>query len=153
MAGIRTLRDEDGCSKIGVPGRKKVLVRGVSMKTGSSGSERINLSWAEREMLAGLVFLTALVLVSALFPAAVGTGPQAPLLRHAAAPWIFGPIQVLLLYVPPLVGAWLIPGVFLIFLFLFPWLSRGRGARPAFYFFVFFAGAVLVLLAMYVWLG
>ncbi|CAA7600433.1 Cytochrome b/b6-like domain protein [Acididesulfobacillus acetoxydans] len=124
------------------------------MKTADGEGERqINFSWPEREMLAGLVFLAALILVSALFPAAVGTGPQAPLLRHAAAPWIFGPIQVLLLYVPPLVGAWLIPGVFAAFLFLFPWLSKGRGARPALYFFAFFVGAVLVLLAMYVWLG
>lgn len=124
----------------------------VQVEIIDSDKEQLNSRWAEREMVVGLAFLTVLILFSTLFSVTVGTGPQAPLLSHAAAPWIFGPIQVLLLYLPPVEAALIFPGIFLGFLFLFPWLSRGRGNRVVPFLFALLSGVLLFLLAMYIWI-
>lgn len=121
----------------------------VQVEISDSDKEQRNSRWAEREMFAGLVFLTALILLSALSSVTVGSGPQAPLLSHAAAPWIFGPIQVLLLYIPPVEAALILPGIFLAFLFFFPWLSRGRGTRMMPFVFAALNGILLFFLVMY----
>ncbi|MDA8442158.1 MAG: hypothetical protein M0Z55_07260 [Peptococcaceae bacterium] len=82
----------------------------------------------------GLVVIFSLaigILLSLLLQAPVGTSPQAPLLAHAVAPWIFGPVQIALLYLPPWLGAVLLPLAALACLTALPWLGKLGGRRLA----------------------
>lgn len=101
-----------------------------------------------KELTAILIFLTLGLIIAVARPPGVGTGPQAPLLTHAAAPWIFGPIQVLLLHFPVWVGAFLFPALVLAILVSFPWLVKLTGDKAGRAVFVLLC---LVLTGLTVW--
>ncbi|HEX3015628.1 MAG TPA: hypothetical protein VHQ46_04530 [Desulfobacteria bacterium] len=85
----------------------------------------------QKEGIASVLFLAATIILALMLPAAVGTSPQAPAATHTIAPWIFGPIQVLLLYLPPWLGAVLLPLAAIIFLLGYPWISKAIGSAAA----------------------
>lgn len=77
------------------------------------------------EALAGLVILAALGLAALLY----GLAPvgQASDPAQAAAPWVLVGVQVLLRYLPAVVGGLLIPAVAWLLLGSMPWLGQGPG--------------------------
>lgn len=96
----------------------------------------------EREKIAGLIFLAFCLALALFVPPGVGTSNQAPPVSHAVAPWIFGPFQVLLLYLPPWAGTLLIPLLILWAMAGLPWAVRFLGVKwgPG----VFWAGVSVV---------
>ncbi|AET69053.1 hypothetical protein Desor_3572 [Desulfosporosinus orientis DSM 765] len=83
----------------------------------------------EREKIAGIVFLAFCLALALFFPPSVGTSNQAPYVSHAVAPWIFGPFQVMLLYLPPWAGALLIPIILFAGIGGLPWIVRYLGVK------------------------
>lgn len=125
-------------------GNEKMIENGNS----SENKSRIG-ALAELELAAIFIALSIFLLLAVLFPAPVGTSDQAQLLSHAAAPWIFGPIQVMLLYLPPIYAALLIPLLLLIFLVALPWLSIGKAAKIITFVFAFVQIAIVLMLLIY----
>ncbi|MGC7873613.1 hypothetical protein ACPUYX_19135 [Desulfosporosinus sp. SYSU MS00001] len=100
----------------------------------------------DNEGIAALIFLILCTLLAFKVSPGVGTSNLAPAVSHAAAPWIFGPFQILLLYLPPWLGALLVPALILVGLVAVPWIAHywgdtwGRGIFSALF------SLVLVLL-------
>lgn len=92
----------------------------------------------EKEVIATLLFLSVGFALALLFAPGVGTSNLAPAVEHAGAPWIFGPIQILLLYLPPWLGALIYPVIIIAGLFGFPWLVERYGVK--------FGQSVIILL-------
>ena len=84
-----------------------------------------------KEIIAAILVLTLASLGAIFLPAAVGTSPQAGPLSHAVAPWLFGPVQILLLWLPPWLGAVLLPLTALMILLALPWLAKLWGELAA----------------------
>lgn len=100
----------------------------------------------EREGIASLFFLIFCTALALKLPAGVGTSTQAPSVSHAVAPWIFGPFQVLLLYLPPWFGALAFPIIFIIVLAGLPWLAVLWSVKSVQRIFMILSGTVIVLL-------
>jgi len=83
----------------------------------------------EKEGIASLFFLVVCTALALKFPPEVGTSNQAPAVTHAVAPWIFGPFQILLLYLPPWIGALMVPMLIVTGLAGLPWLVDYLGAK------------------------
>jgi len=83
----------------------------------------------EKEGIAALFFLSFCLALALIFPASVGTSSQAPSVSHAVAPWIFGPFQILLLYLSPRLGALLIPLLIIAGISGLPWLVNILGVK------------------------
>lgn len=100
----------------------------------------------EKEGIAALFFVVFCTALALKFPAGVGTSNQAPSVGHALAPWIFGPFQVLLLYLPAWLGALVFPIVMIAGLAILPWLAEHWGAKWGRIIFILLFGLVIVLL-------
>ena len=100
----------------------------------------------EKEGIAALFFLVICTALALTFPPSVGTSNQAPAAAHAVAPWIFGPFQMLLLYLPPWLGALMVPIIILAGLAGLPWLVDYLGVKWGSGIFITLIGFVLVLL-------
>ncbi|KUO71235.1 MAG: hypothetical protein APF81_24375 [Desulfosporosinus sp. BRH_c37] len=100
----------------------------------------------EKEGIASILFLVFCTALALTFTASVGTSNQAPSASHAVAPWIFGPIQILLLYIPPLIGALFFPIIIIAGLAGLPWLVNYLGERSGERIFSVFFCLVIVLL-------
>lgn len=100
----------------------------------------------EKEGIASIFFLVFCMALALKFPAGVGTSNQAPAVKHAVAPWIFGPFQVLLLYLPPWLGALVFPMIFIAGLVGLPWLVDFWGVKLGQRIFMILCGMVIVLL-------
>lgn len=100
----------------------------------------------EKEGLAAIFFVVFCMVLALKFTASVGTSNQAPSASHAVAPWIFGPFQILLLYLPPWLGALVIPSTILVGLAGLPWLVNFWGEKSGERIFSLFFSLVLVLL-------
>lgn len=104
----------------------------------------------ETEGIAALVFLIVCIVLAVEFTPSVGTSNLAPAVSHAAAPWIFGPFQVLLLYLPPWLGVLVTPLLIIFGLAGVPWFTKyygdkwGKGIFSALY------GLVIMLLLWYI---
>lgn len=83
----------------------------------------------EKEGIAIIFFLAFCLGLALMFQPSVGTSNQAPAVSHAVAPWIFGPFQILLLYLPPRVGALLIPILIIAGISGLPWLVDVLGVK------------------------
>jgi len=81
----------------------------------------------EKEGIAAILFLAFCLTLALIFPAGVGTSNQAPTVLHAVAPWIFGPFQILLLYLPAWLGALVFPMLIVVGLSGLPWLVEHWG--------------------------
>lgn len=104
----------------------------------------------EREGIATLFFLVFCTALALEFPAGVGTSNQAPSVSHAVAPWIFGPFQVLLLYLPPWLGALVFPIIVITGLAGLPWFIELWGVKLARRIFALLSGTVIVLLLWFI---
>lgn len=100
----------------------------------------------EKEGISGILFLVFCMALALYFPAGVGTSNRAPTVLHAVAPWIFGPFQILLLYLPPWLGALLFPLIILAGLSGLPWLIKYVGETWGQRFFGFLFFSVIFLL-------
>jgi len=100
----------------------------------------------EKEGIAAIFFVVFCTALALKFPAGVGTSNQAPLVGHAVAPWIFGPFQILLLYLPPWLGALILPIIIIAGLAGLPWLVEYWGGESGQWIFSLLAGVVIVLL-------
>ena len=103
----------------------------------------------EKEGIASLFFLAFCLALTLWFPASVGTSSQAPSVAHAAAPWIFGPFQILLLYLPPRIGALLVPFLIMAGVSGLPWLDNILGAKWGQRIFITFFSFVVFLLVWF----
>ncbi|WP_088187221.1 hypothetical protein [Desulfosporosinus sp. FKA] len=83
----------------------------------------------ENEGIAALIFLILCTLLAFKISPGVGTSNLAPAVPHATAPWIFGPFQVLLLYLPPWLGALAVPALIIIGLAGVPWAAHYWGDK------------------------
>lgn len=83
----------------------------------------------EKEGIASLFFLVVCTALALKFPAQVGTSNQAPAVTHAVAPWIFGPFQILLFYLPPWIGVLIVPILIVAGLAALPWLVDYLGVK------------------------
>ena len=104
----------------------------------------------EKEGIATIFFLAFCLAFALKFPASVGTSNQAPSVSHAVAPWIFGPFQILLLYLPPSVGALLIPILIVVGISGLPWLANVLGVKWGQRIFITLFGIVCVLLLWFI---
>lgn len=100
----------------------------------------------EKEGIASIFFLVFCTALALKFPADVGTSNQAPSVAHAVAPWIFGPFQILLLYLPPWIGALIFPIIIIAGLSGLPWLVDYLGVKSGQRIFIILFGIVIVLL-------
>ncbi|SPF31515.1 putative membrane protein [Candidatus Desulfosporosinus infrequens] len=100
----------------------------------------------EKEGIAALFFLVFCTALALKFPAGVGTSNQAPSVSHAVAPWIFGPFQILLLYLPPWLGALVFPLLLIAGVAGLPWLVDLWGVKSGQRIFVVFFGLIMILL-------
>ncbi|MDR3542331.1 MAG: hypothetical protein P4L69_15420 [Desulfosporosinus sp.] len=100
----------------------------------------------EKEGIAALFFLAFCTALALKFPAGVGTSNQASSVTHAVAPWIFGPFQILLLYLPPWLGALVFPLLLIAGLAGLPWLVDFLGVKSAQRIFGILFGLVMILL-------
>lgn len=103
-------------------------------------------SLSEKEGIAAMFFLAFCLALALVFPAGVGTSNQAPSVSHAVAPWIFGPFQILLLYLPSRIGALLVPFLIIAGISGLPWLDNILGARWGLRIFLTFFTFVVILL-------
>lgn len=103
----------------------------------------------QNEGIAALVFLIVCTVLALVRTPSVGTGNLAPAVAHAVAPWIFGPFQVLLLYLPPWLGALVVPLLLIIGFAGVPWLAHFWGDKWARGLFSTLFGLVLTLLIWY----
>lgn len=76
------------------------------------------------EKIATLGFLLFCLILALLSPAPIERGPEAPPLEHTAAPWIFWPIQTLLLVLPAWLAGLVIPILVVLTLMGLPWLNK-----------------------------
>ena len=86
-------------------------------------------SLIEKEGIASILFIVFCTALALMFPAGVGTSNLAPAAAHAVAPWIFGPFQILLLYLPPWLGALIFPLLIIGGLAALPWLAAYLGEK------------------------
>jgi hypothetical protein len=100
----------------------------------------------EKEGIASIFFVVFCIALALKFTASVGTSNQAPSVSHAVAPWIFGPFQILLLYLPPWIGALIFPSIILAGLAGLPWLVDYWGEKTGVRIFSIFFCLVIVLL-------
>lgn len=100
----------------------------------------------EKEGIASIFFVVFCTALALKFPAGVGTSNQAPSVSHAVAPWIFGPFQILLLYLPPWFGAIIFPIILIAGLSGLPWLVDFLGVKSGQRIFIILFGLVIVLL-------
>ncbi|MDQ7095886.1 hypothetical protein REC12_20025 [Desulfosporosinus sp. PR] len=103
----------------------------------------------ENEGIAALVFLIFCTALALKFTPNVGTSNLAPAVSRAAAPWIFGPFQVLLLYLPPRLGVIAIPTLIVAGLAGLPWFAKHLGDAWGKGIFSVLWGFVLILLLWY----
>ncbi|HZW82110.1 MAG TPA: hypothetical protein VFF14_01635 [Candidatus Deferrimicrobium sp.] len=99
-----------------------------------------------KEVIATLIFLTCIILLSLLWQAGVGANPNTQLVEKVAAPWIFGPVQVLLIYLPAWIAGLIIPGMIILTLSCLPWVSKLLGEKVARLAFTFVIISILFLL-------
>ena len=104
----------------------------------------------EKEGIAALFFVVFCTALALKFPAGVGTSNQAPTVSHAVAPWIFGPFQMLLLYLPPWLGALVFPVLLIAGLAGLPWLVDFLGVKSGQRIFVVLFGVIMVLLMWFI---
>lgn len=100
----------------------------------------------EKEGIAAIFFVVFCTALALKFPAGVGTSNQAPSVGHAVAPWIFGPFQMLLLYLPPWIGALIFPIIIIAGLSALPWIVDYLGVKSGQWIFGLIVGIVIVLL-------
>ncbi|OLN32796.1 hypothetical protein [Desulfosporosinus metallidurans] len=100
----------------------------------------------EKEGIATLFFLVVCTALALEFTPSVGTSNLAPAVTHAVAPWIFGPFQVLLLYLPPWLGALIVPILIISGFSGLPWLVDYIGIKWGQMIFSTLFGFVLLLL-------
>lgn len=103
----------------------------------------------DNEGIAALVFLIVCTVLAFKFTPSVGTSNLAPAVPHAAAPWIFGPFQVLLLYLPPWLGVLAAPVLIITGLAGVPWFANYLGDKWGRGIFIVLFGLVIVLLLWY----
>lgn len=103
----------------------------------------------DREWIAGIIFLTICFALGLFFAPQVGTSVQAPLIEKAAAPWIFGPVQILLLYFPSWFGAILFPGLIVVILISLPWIAKRFGEAAGRWIFIFLNALIIILLVIF----
>jgi len=96
-----------------------------------------------KEFITGLSIILIIFWIALLFPAPLANpgGEMTPSASAVKAPWIFGAVQTLLFYLPPLWGGLFIPVGALFLSALFPWESKVKFG-PAITFFLF---GVLIL--------
>jgi len=83
----------------------------------------------EKEGIVAIFFMVFCIALAIKFTASVGTSNLAPSASHAVAPWIFGPFQMLLLYLPPWLGALVFPIIMIGVLAGLPWLVDYLGEK------------------------
>jgi len=103
----------------------------------------------EKEGIVSIFFVVFCIVLALKFTASVGTSNQAPFASHAVAPWIFGPFQILLLYLPPWIGALVFPIIITAGLAGLPWLVDYLGEKSGERIFSIFFSLVIVLLIWY----
>ncbi|WP_407308481.1 hypothetical protein [Desulfosporosinus sp. SB140] len=103
----------------------------------------------ENEGIAALIFLIVCTVLALKFTPNVGTSNLAPAVSHAAAPWIFGPLQVLLLYLPPWLGVLVVPAFIIMGFAGLPWLAKYFGDKWGRGIFSVLFGLVAILLLWY----
>ncbi|ODA40206.1 hypothetical protein [Desulfosporosinus sp. BG] len=99
-----------------------------------------------KEGIASIFFLVFCQALALKFAAGIGTSNQAPSVEHAVAPWIFGPFQILLLYLPPWLGALLFPLIVIAGLAGLPWIADYWGVKSGQRIFMILGGTVILLL-------
>ncbi|HBP64494.1 MAG TPA: hypothetical protein DD730_09515 [Desulfosporosinus sp.] len=100
----------------------------------------------EKEGIASILFIVLCTALALTFPAGLGTSNLAPSASHAVAPWIFGPFQILLLYLPPWLGALVFPLLIIAGLAALPWLVDYLGDKLGQRIFMTLIVLVMVLL-------
>jgi quinol-cytochrome oxidoreductase complex cytochrome b subunit len=100
---------------------------------------------ASREWVAGLVAGNIILALSLWLPPALGYSPDAPASGAAYAPWVFGPVQVLLRWMSPLLGGVLAPVLAVLSLLSLPYLARKQAWRLATFLFWAFYLSTIVL--------
>ncbi|WP_242833067.1 hypothetical protein [Desulfosporosinus acidiphilus] len=100
----------------------------------------------ESEGIAALIFLILCTLLAFIISPKVGTSNLAPAVSHATAPWIFGPFQVLLLYLPPWLGALAVPALIIFGVAGVPWAAHYWGDKWGRGIFSVLFSSVLILL-------
>lgn len=103
----------------------------------------------EKEGIATLLFLAFCTALALKFAPGVGSSNSSPAVGHAAAPWIFGPIQILLLYLPAWFGAIFYPAILIAGIFGLPWLVARFGIKFGHSVFMTLLGSVFVLLLVF----
>lgn len=94
------------------------------MKTSKSSSRVPIQSLMSLEKIASLGFILFCLTLALLSPAPIDRSPEAPPLEHTVAPWIFWPIQTLLLVLPAWLAGLFIPIVIVLILVSLPWLNK-----------------------------
>lgn len=100
----------------------------------------------EKEGIVSILFIVVCTALALTFSAGVGTSNLAPAVSHAVAPWIFGPFQILLLYLPLWIGALIFPIIVIVVLAGLPWLVNYLGEKSGERIFSIFFCLVIVLL-------
>lgn len=103
----------------------------------------------EKEEIATLLFLAGCFALALIFTPTVGSSNLAPAMEHAGAPWIFGPIQILLLYFPPWLGAIVYPVIIIAGFFSFPWLVERFGVKFSHSVFITLFSSIFILLVVF----
>lgn len=103
-------------------------------------------SLAEKEKLATLIYLAFSLFLAIKAVPGVGTSNQAPPIGQAAAPWIFGPVQVLLFYFSPWISAILFPVIILSAFISLPWINKRYGDKVTRGVIMVISGTLLILL-------
>lgn len=100
-----------------------------------------------RELLAALVAFDAVLAVTVLAgKARQVTGFSAGAGETVRSPWLFAGVQLLLHYLPPLLGGVGVPLALVAFLFFFPYLGRGNRFAKAAVWLFWLAVALMLLL-------
>lgn len=100
---------------------------------------------ASREWVAGLIAGNLILALALWLPPAFGYPPGALVPGGTYAPWVFGPIQVLLRWMSPLLGGVFVPVAGLLLLLGLPFLARKWARRLVAFLFWSFYAAVIVL--------
>ena len=145
------------------PAARKPELPPVTPSTGQSGAltrptaqpeqarhEKVPLAeLASREWVTGLIAGNFILALALWLPPALGYSTDAPTPGGTYSPWVFGPVQVLLQWMSPLLGGVLVPVLGLFSLVSLPYLARKQAWRLAGFLFWAFYLAVIVLMAYF----
>lgn len=117
-----------------------------------SREERLPLEVLQvREYIAVFLWLAGLIAFALFWKVPLGMSPKGEFLAQVKAPWIFGGIQELLLFLPTDFAGIVFPLISLVFLLTLPWWGRVLKLRWVNLSVFLLLGIWIFLMGVYVW--